>query len=123
MKALVLVAHGSRRQASNDEVRALSVKIAHEMGHDFPIVKTGFLELAEPLIPEAIEHCIKQGATDVCVVPYFLSAGQHVQVDVPTEVNKAQASNTHIAMEVMPHIGGSEVMPGLIHDAVKSRQK
>jgi len=123
MKALVLVAHGSRRQASNDEVRALSVKIAHEMGHDFPIVKTGFLELAEPLIPEAIEHCIKQGATDVCVVPYFLSAGRHVQEDVPAEVHKAQVSNTHISMEVLPHIGGSDMMLNLIHDSVMSRQE
>ena len=121
MKALVLVAHGSRRQASNDEVRVLSEKIAKEMGHDFPIVETGFLELAEPLIPDAIENCIKQGATDVCVVPYFLSAGRHVQEDVPAEVEKAQLANTHILMEVLPHIGGSDMMLNLIRDSVMNR--
>lgn len=121
MKALVLVAHGSRREASNDEVRALADKIAQKMGADFPIVKTGFLELAEPLIPDAIELCIQQGATDVCVVPYFLSAGRHVQQDVPAEVDKAQQANAHIAMEVLPHIGGSAMMLNLIHDSVMNR--
>lgn len=121
MKALVLVAHGSRRQASNDEVRTLSEKIAHKMGDEFPIVEAGFLELAEPLIPDAIGCCIKQGATEVCVVPYFLSAGRHVQEDVPAEVDKAREANTHVQMEVLPHIGGSDMMLGLIRDSVMNR--
>jgi sirohydrochlorin ferrochelatase len=54
MKALLLVAHGSRRQASNVEVVALSAAIAREMKDDYPMVEAGFLELAEPSIPEAL---------------------------------------------------------------------
>lgn len=121
MKALVLVAHGSRRQASNDEVRALSKKIAKEMGNDFPIIVTGFLELAKPLIPDAIDASIKQGATDVCVVPYFLSAGRHVQEDVPAEVEKARKMHSEIPMVTLPHIGGAPMMIDLIRDTVMNR--
>ncbi|MCW9015026.1 MAG: CbiX/SirB N-terminal domain-containing protein [Gammaproteobacteria bacterium] len=124
MKALVLVAHGSRRQASNDEVRALSKAIAIEMADEYPIIEAGFLELAEPLIPDAIDCCVKQGATGVCVMPYFLSAGRHVREDVPAEVNKARQMHNNIPIEVLAHIGGAPMMIDLIRDTVMdSREK
>ncbi|MCW8935457.1 MAG: CbiX/SirB N-terminal domain-containing protein [Gammaproteobacteria bacterium] len=121
MKALVLVAHGSRRQASNDEVVTLSKLIDEHMKSEFPIIEAGFLELAEPLIPDAIARCVKKGATDVCVVPYFLSAGRHVQEDVPAEVDKARQMHPHIPMDVLPHIGGSAMMIELIKSSVVNR--
>jgi len=122
MKALVLVAHGSRRQASNEEVIALSKVIKEQMVSEYPIIEAGFLELAEPLIPDAIDQCVKQGATDVCVVPYFLSAGRHVITDVPEEVEKAREMHPEIPMEVLPHIGGSAMMISLIQDSVSKRK-
>lgn len=121
MRALVLVAHGSRRHASNDEVVALSKRIEEQMKSEYPIIETGFLELAEPLIPNAIDNCVKQGATDICVVPYFLSAGRHVQEDVPAEVDKAREMHSEILMEVLPHIGGSSMMTDLISNSVLNR--
>jgi len=121
MKALVIVAHGSRREASNDEVRALTKVIAKEISNDYPIIETGFLELTEPLIPDAIISCIDQGATDVCVVPYFLSAGRHVQEDVPAEVEKAKALHKDIPMQTLTHIGGSPMMVDLIRQTLANR--
>jgi sirohydrochlorin ferrochelatase len=118
MKALVLVAHGSRRQASNEEVIALSAVIAREMNNDFPIVVAGFLELAEPSIPEALDRCVTYGATDICIVPYFLSAGRHVQEDIPDEVDKARKIHISISMTILPHIGGSPQMKDLIRGVV-----
>ncbi len=118
MKALVLVAHGSRRKVSNEEIIALSKVITEEMKGDFPIVEAGFLEFAEPGIPEAINDCIEKGATDVCVMPYFLSAGRHVFEDVPDEVNKARKLNKHIPMTVLPHIGGMPQMVSLVRESV-----
>lgn len=121
MKALVLVAHGSRRQASNDEVITLSKRIEEQMKSEYPIIEAGFLELAEPLIPNAIDKCVKQGATDVCVVPYFLSAGTHVQQDVPAEVDKSRQIHPDIPMQLLPHIGGSAMMIELIKQSVVNR--
>ena len=84
----------------------MSKAIEKEMNHELPIVNTGFLELAEPLIPDAIENRISQGATDICVVSYFLSAGRHIQEVVPAEVYKAKQSNINIPMQILPHISG-----------------
>jgi sirohydrochlorin ferrochelatase len=119
MKALVLIAHGSRRHASNEEVIKLAAEIARSMRDTYPIVQAGFLELAEPLIPDAIDRCIQQGANDVVVVPYFLSAGRHVHEDIPAEVDKARAMHADVPITILPHIGGSALMPDMIRQLVQ----
>lgn len=107
MQALLLVAHGSRRTASNDEVRTLTTTLAERARADFPIVRCGFLELAEPSIPDGIELCIQAGATEVVVLPYFLSAGRHVASDIPAEVRGKQTQYPHIKIRIAPYLGAS----------------
>jgi sirohydrochlorin ferrochelatase len=121
MKALVLAAHGSRRQASNEEVIALSRLISKNMAADFPIITTGFLELTEPSIPDAIDLCVQQGATDVQVLPYFLAAGRHVEHDLPAEIVAARKIHTGLPVNVLPHIGGSPNMIGLIQSIARKQ--
>ena len=67
MKSLLVIAHGSRRQASNDEVRFLTGRIADKAGNKFDIVKSAFLELAEPSIPDGIQQCVEEGAEEIIV--------------------------------------------------------
>ena len=123
MKALVLVAHGSRRQVSNEEVVALSQVMTEEMKDEFPIVEAGFLELAEPSIPDAIGICVKNSATDIYIAPYFLSAGRHVTEDIPNEIDKARIMHPTVTMTMLPHIGGSLRMKDLIRASVMEFNK
>jgi sirohydrochlorin ferrochelatase len=120
MKPLVIVAHGSRREASNEEVRQFSEQVYVSLKDEYPLMNTGYLELAEPLIPESIIDCIKKGATSVKVLPYFLSAGRHVQEDVPREVEKVQASYPDVAIEILSYVGGLQSLPKVVTDYVKS---
>ena len=46
MNALLLVAHGSRREQSNEEVRELAKTLHARCGDRFPVIHAGFLELA-----------------------------------------------------------------------------
>ena len=119
MKALVIVAHGSRREASNNEVRELTARIKASLKPEYQLVNTGFLELAEPLIPASIEQCIEQGATEISVLPYFLSAGRHVQEDVPSEVQTVINHHPKVKITILPHIGGTPQMVNLIKESVR----
>ena len=60
-KALVVVAHGSRREASNEEVRALAERLSRMPGNEYDSVTAAFLELAEPLIPDGVVQAIDAG--------------------------------------------------------------
>lgn len=118
MKALLLVAHGSRRQASNDEVHALAKVLKIQCHQQYAVVIAAFLELADPSIPEGIEACAEMGATTVTVLPYFLNSGRHVTEDIPHEINEAKLRVPDIEINVVPHIGASDSMIDLlVHSA------
>lgn len=114
MQALVLIAHGSRRQASNQEVQDLAERLRNTTTVGFSLIATGFLELATPSIPDAIESCIAAGATSVVVVPYFLAAGRHVADDIPRIVESVARQHSHVPIRISEHIGMSDAMIPLI---------
>jgi sirohydrochlorin ferrochelatase len=106
MKALLLVAHGSRRNASNDEVRDLTAQLRQVDG-GFQHVACAFLELAEPSIPDGLRAAIAAGADEVVVLPYFLSAGRHVVTDIPADVAVVQAEHPDVRIRVAPYLGAA----------------
>ena len=114
MKTLILVAHGSRREASNDEIRQLAVRVAEQAGDEFDEVTAAFLELAEPSIPDGIVGAIDGGAKEVLVLPYFLSAGRHVATDIPSEVEVARKARPDAKILIAPYAGSAEAMIDLL---------
>jgi sirohydrochlorin ferrochelatase len=90
MKALLLIAHGSRRKQSNEEVMVLADKLKKNCSEQYGIVHAGFLELADTLIPDGIKQCVDDGATEIIVLPYFLNSGTHVVKDIPTIVEQTR---------------------------------
>jgi sirohydrochlorin ferrochelatase len=107
MKALLLVAHGSRRGASNDEVRDLTRHLQN-VDDSFQHVACAFLELAEPSIPDGLRAAVAAGAAEVVVLPYFLSAGRHVVTDIPAEVAVVQAEHPDVPIRVAPYLGAAD---------------
>ena len=107
MNALLLIAHGSRRQASNDEVRELTNNLTEKSRQEFEIVECAFLELAAPSILEGVSVCVQHGAKTLSVLPYFLSAGRHVVTDIPAELEKAQQLHPQLTIKVAPYLGAA----------------
>lgn len=114
--ALVLVAHGSRRQASNDEVRELTERLRRLAGTRYATVEMGFLELADPPLAQALDAAATAGASEVIVVPYFLAAGRHVSDDVPSEVDACRARFPHVSFRVTRHLGAVESLADVVLD-------
>jgi len=105
MKTLLLVAHGSRREASNDEVRTLARALAAKVADRYDRVEAAFLELATPSIPDAIDAAIASGAGEVVLCPYFLSAGRHVSEDIPAIVAERRAAHPRASIRITPYLG------------------
>lgn len=109
MNALLIVAHGSRRKESNEEVNSLADKVRKRFNKKYPIIRSAFLELADPLIPDGLQQCIDDGASTIDVLPYFLNSGRHVTEDIPTIVNKFK-EGTSIDIDIKPHLGSSVML-------------
>lgn len=106
-KGLVLIAHGSRRASSNNEIRLLTERLREEAGERFQHVTCAFLELAQPSIPAGIQECIDAGAEEVIVLPYFLSAGRHVAEDIPNEVDVKRREHPRMTIRIAPYLGAA----------------
>ena len=105
MRALLVVAHGSRRDSSNNEVRHLTDQLRAAAGEAYAQVACAFLELAQPSIPDGIDCCVADGATEVVILPYFLSAGRHVVTDIPEIVTASQARHPTVRLHIAPYLG------------------
>jgi sirohydrochlorin ferrochelatase len=107
VRALLLVAHGSRREESNEEVRRLGQVLASYAGDRFHRVSCGFLEYATPGVVDGIGDCVAAGAREVVVLPYFLSAGKHVSEDIPQLVDQARRAHEGVAITLAPYVGSA----------------
>jgi len=80
IRALLLIAHGSRRAEANADLRHVADELLAR--GRYPVVEVSYLELAEPTIAAGGARCVDRGATEVILLPYFLSAGVHVREDM-----------------------------------------
>jgi sirohydrochlorin ferrochelatase len=117
MKQLLIVAHGSRRESSNDEIRKLAVKVAANLELVVDDVAIAFLEFASPSIEAALDDCFSRGTGEVAVLPYFLSGGNHVVDDIPREILTALNKWPDKEVTMLPHIGASDAMVSLVAQA------
>jgi sirohydrochlorin ferrochelatase len=114
MKALLLVAHGSRRAEANAEVHRLVGAVRRRATGRFALVKVAFLEFTEPTLAEGLEACVAQGAAEVVVVPYLLSAGSHAARDIPRAVAARQKAHPEVTIRIAPHVGLAAGMADLV---------
>ena len=123
-KALIIVAHGSRKDSSNEEVKALGEKVKILQDQDYAFVMTAFLEFATPSLEESMRSCIDKGVSEIVILPYFLASGNHVTRDIPEAVEKIRASHPQVKITLKDHVGSASGMVNLLSDmAVSSNNK
>lgn len=99
-KACTFFVHGSRLQSANDYLQTLAAKTG--LG---PCVNVGFLELGTPSLETAIEAHITAGATQIHILPLFLSPGRHLTQDIPPLVEAIQKNHPDITLSVGQFLG------------------
>jgi len=123
MRALLIVAHGSRLVESNAEIAMLSKKVARIAEENFPLVACAFLELADPSIPQGVAQMVEEGADSIVVVPYFLAQGTHVKNDIPKAVLQAQAEHPNVSITISNYFGASGSVPEMLAQLALEEQK
>lgn len=79
---ILLVSHGSRLKYNKEFISAFFAKF--EKTTDYPC-NFGFMELAQPSIPDAIDVLLNKNDIDrLIVVPVFIAPGVHTTNDIPT---------------------------------------
>jgi sirohydrochlorin cobaltochelatase len=108
-RALLIVGHGTRDVAGQDECARLVDRVRAAR----PELRTelGYLELCPPPIADTIEQLVADGVTDVTVVPLVLLAAGHAKGDVPAAVVRARGQYPHVTFRYGQPLG---VHPDLV---------
>jgi len=109
---IVIVDHGSRRQASNEMLEAF-VELFIQQRPQYAIVEPAHMELAEPSIKTAVQRCVSRGAKRVAVCPYFFAPGRHWHKDIPA-LAQAAAESAGVPWVVTAPIGLTPLMVDVI---------
>ena len=110
--AALLIAHGSRRAEANaDLVQLAEIVLSKEI---FPIVEIAYLDVVQPDVPTGIRRCITQRATEVRMLPYFLSAGAHVVDDLEHYRSQFAAEFPDVKFTICPPLGLDPLMVDLV---------
>ncbi|HEV7990895.1 MAG TPA: CbiX/SirB N-terminal domain-containing protein [Gemmatimonadaceae bacterium] len=113
MKAILLIDHGSRRDAANEMMNCMANLVQAMAGPDV-VVRYSHMELAEPSISAGVQSCVDAGATELIVFPYMLSPGKHSTGDIPRMVAEAAEAFPGLNVRVTSAFGVHEKLAELI---------
>lgn len=121
LTAVLLIAHGSRHEAANDDLRTLARRLSEGGRH--AIVEACFLELAEPGIPAGGKRCADRGATRVLMIPYFLSAGVHLTRDLTSARDELAAAHPGVAFVLGAPLGPHPLLDELVEARIEEVER
>src|SRR5919199_1783658 len=113
MKAILLIDHGSVREAANRMLECVA-NLVQQMAGDAAVVKFAHMELAEPTIAQGFAECVRAGATEVVAFPYMLSPGKHSTRDIPRMVEEAAREFPGVGYRVTPAFGVHEKLAEVV---------
>lgn len=115
-RAIVLVDHGSRREEANALLEAVAGRARRVL--DGAVVIAAHMELAEPSLPAAIVLAAAAGATEVVVVPFFLSPGRHTVEDLPRLCAEGAAAAGGVRWRLTAPLGEDDLILEIIRRRV-----
>lgn len=120
MTTVLLVGHGSRNQAGNEEIHTF--KQQWQALHPDWRIELCYIELAEVLLDEGLRRAA-HGATKVIVVPLILSAAGHVKAEIPEHIEAAREQFPQVEFIYAPHIGANEDILKVLKEGLKNTLK
>ncbi len=118
MKTVIVAAHGSRQKASAAEVAALAKKLDARVKTDgsnnIQRVVHAFLQFCDPLLETVIQELADSGVDEVVIFPFFISAGSHVQTDIPRAVETARLKHPRVRFHITRHLGVLDAIEDII---------
>ena len=120
MKAILLYGHGARNPEWAQPFHR--IRDAIKSREPQALVEPGFLELMRPSFDEGVDCLVRQGATEIVVVPIFMAAGSHVKKDLPQLAANAMDRHPGLAIALAAPVGEvKSVLAAMADYAINAR--
>jgi len=110
--AVILLGHGSRVPGAGKHMERVAELVKEKYGYF--MVEVCYMSRLGPHYPEIFERCVKNGATRVMIVPYFLHDGLHLVLDIPEMMQELAQPYPHVKVILGENLGFDEVLVDLV---------
>jgi sirohydrochlorin ferrochelatase len=110
-RAVILIGHGSRAAGADEDMERIAEALRSSGG--------GIVEICRMAgrgtpFAEAFDTCVRRGATEIIVIPYFLHFGVHLRQDIPEMLREAVAKHPEIRLVLGKHLGYDDSLAALV---------
>lgn len=116
MEAILILAHGSKRNETEQTLNSIVQKVRHKIGSES--VYPAYLQFSVQDMETIIKQLVDKGVKKFIVMPMFLFDGVHVTIDIPEEINKIKQIYRGIEVVITRHIGDDERIADIIIDRI-----
>jgi sirohydrochlorin cobaltochelatase len=110
-RAVILIGHGSRAAGADDDMERIAEALRTSEGRIVELCRMG--GRGAPFA-EVFETCVRHGATEVIVIPYFLHFGVHLRQDIPDLLREAVANHPEVRLVLGKHLGYDDSLVTLV---------
>lgn len=111
-RAVILIGHGSRAAGADDAMDRIAAEL--RQGNGGTAVAVCRMEGRGTPFAEVFERCVRQGAREIVVMPYFLHFGVHLREDIPEMLREAVARHPEVRLVLGRHLGYDESLVALL---------
>ncbi len=116
-KGLIVLAHGSK-VAETDEIMTQYVETISKKV-SFEHVEKAYLQMMSPDLGAAVANLNQAGIQDVLVFPFFLFNGNHIQEDIPNELEALKIQYPEMSFTFMDNIGYETKLAEIVADRIE----
>ena len=110
-RAVILIGHGSRAGGADDDMEKIAAGLREKSGG---IVETCRMSGRGIPFDGAFERCVRRGAKEIIVLPYFLHFGVHLREDIPEILRTAARRRPEIRLVLGRHLGYDDALVNLL---------
>jgi len=115
---LIVIAHGSPKEAWRQSVEGLLRSLQEETGEDR--VRLAYLQHGPPDLEEILAEGIAEGVTAIRILPLFLTGEGHVTADIRPLVEDARSRYGEVDLELLPAVGQHPLFREMLLEIIKS---
>ncbi len=114
---VVLLGHGSQLAGAGQVVYELSKSIVKR--GEWDMVEPAFLQFERPTLSESIDKLVHEGAQKIVVASFFLLEGNHVNRDIPLELENEAKKHMGVQFAHTTSLGHHPKIEEIILDRIR----
>ncbi len=117
MRAVIILGHGSRVPEAGKDMGTVATLLKNK--YDFEMVEACQMSRLGPHYPETLAKCVRNGATEVIIIPYFLNRGLHIRLDIPEMMKEEAKKYPHVKIIFGKRLGWDPMFADIIYRRIQ----